>query len=101
MSETKAYRWEGVWDEGAGGWQEFFGAATGAPIPARDLTADEVAGFSDEQKAHLESPAGQRLYEPVKHPDDDDKGGKTGKSDKIAKDAKAAEKTDKPGESEK
>jgi hypothetical protein len=89
MSEKKAYRWKGVWDEGAGGWQEFFGAASGAPIPARDLTDDEVAGFSDEQKAHLESPAGRRLYEPVKHPDDDDKGGKT------AKDAKPAEKSDK------
>lgn len=90
MSEKKAYRWKGVWDEGAGGWQEFFGAATGAPIPTRDLTADEVAEFSDEQKAHLESPAGQRLYEPVKHPDDD-----AGKTAKPADKADKSEKSDK------
>lgn len=61
----KAYRWKGVWDEGAGGWQEFFGAESGDPLPTRDLTTDDVAGFTDLQKQHLDSPAGKRLYEAV------------------------------------
>lgn len=61
MSEI-AYRWLGVWDQGAGGWQEFFGGEDG--LPARDLTAADVAGLTDAQKARLESDAGKRLYEP-------------------------------------
>lgn len=39
---------------------EFFGGAH--PVPARDLTADEVEALSPEQAALLESPAGKRLY---------------------------------------
>lgn len=55
--------WKGVWDEGAFGWQEFFGADSGEPMPCRDLTTEDVAGFSELQLQHLDSPAGRRLYE--------------------------------------
>lgn len=59
-----AYTWHGVWDAGAGGPVEFFGGPDG--LPARDLTAAEVAALTDEQRAKLESPAGRRLYHPVR-----------------------------------
>lgn len=39
---------------------EFFGGAH--PLPARDLSADEVEGLTPDQAALLESPAGKRLY---------------------------------------
>lgn len=39
---------------------EFFGGAH--PLPARDLTADEVEALSPEQAALLESATGKRLY---------------------------------------
>ena len=64
MSEAIAYTWHGAWDEGAGGPVEFFGGEDG--LPARDLTADEVAGFSKEQNAKLNSETGKRLYKPAK-----------------------------------
>lgn len=59
------YTWKGVWDEGAGGWVEYFGEPDG--LPARDLTNEDVAGFSAEQKAKLKSETGQRLYHKVEH----------------------------------
>ena len=64
VNDEAAYTWHGVWDEGAGGPVEFFGGADG--IPARDLTAAEVAGFTKEQNEKLHSATGQRLYHPVK-----------------------------------
>lgn len=44
MTAKKAsgYTWNGVWDAGAGGWQEFFGNAEDAGLPTRDLTAEDV-----------------------------------------------------------
>ena len=59
-----AYTWHGVWDDGAGGYREFFGGDDG--LPARDLTTEDVAGLSDVQRAKLESETGRRLYRPVK-----------------------------------
>lgn len=58
-----AYTWHGVWNEGANGWYEFFGGEDG--LPARDLTAADVASFSDAQTEKLTGPAGQRLYRPA------------------------------------
>lgn len=58
-----AYTWRGYWDNGAGGWAEFFGGADG--LPCRDLTAEDVAGFSADQTEKLVSECGKRLYEPV------------------------------------
>lgn len=57
------YTWRGVWDEGAGGWQEWFGDPVEyGGLPPRDLTADDTAALNEAQWAHLLSPAGQRLY---------------------------------------
>lgn len=39
---------------------EWFGGAT--PIPARDLTAEDLAGFGAAEWALLDSPTGKRLY---------------------------------------
>lgn len=58
-----AYTWHGVWNEGANGWYEFFGGEEG--LPAHDLTAADVAAFSDGQTEKLNSDAGKRLYVPV------------------------------------
>jgi hypothetical protein len=63
---TVAYKWHGVWDEGAGGPVEYFGNPDG--IPARDLTADDVADFNEVQLEKLVSPTGKRLYKPVRPP---------------------------------
>lgn len=43
---------------------EWFGAVPGIrePIPARDLTPDDTAGFSEAQWEALDSPTGRRLY---------------------------------------
>lgn len=43
---------------------EFFGGAH--PLPARDMSAEEVEALTPEQAALLESPAGQRLYATAK-----------------------------------
>lgn len=64
MADEVTYTFHGVWDNGAGGYQEFFGGDDG--LPCHDLTAADVAGFTDAQRAKLESPTGQRLYRPVK-----------------------------------
>lgn len=61
---TIVYTWHGRWDDGAGGYAEFFGGDDG--LPCRDLTAADVAEFTEEQNAKLASAAGQRLYRPVK-----------------------------------
>lgn len=62
--ETIAFTFHGTWDEGAGGYQEFFGGDDG--LPCHDLTSADVAGFNGAQREKLSSPAGQRLYRPVK-----------------------------------
>lgn len=54
------YRWRGVWNPGGPGWYEWF-----AGIPCRDLTDEDLAQLPAEALAVLESPTGQRLYEPV------------------------------------
>jgi hypothetical protein len=77
MSEEIAYTWHGVWDAGAGGPVEFFGGEDG--LPARDLTATDVADFNKVQNAKLNSEAGQRLYKPAKA------SGGRGKADSDAK----------------
>lgn len=63
MADEIAYTWNGVWNDGANGWYEFFGGADG--LPTRNLTAADVSGFTDEQNAKLNGPDGQRLYKPV------------------------------------
>lgn len=63
MAEENAYTWQGVWNAGADGWNEFFGGADG--LPARDLTAADVAGFDKDQMDKLQSETGRRLYTPV------------------------------------
>lgn len=80
---TVAFKWRGVWDEGAGGPVEFFGEPDG--LPARDLTAEEVAGLNPAQREKLESEAGKRLYRAVKPPEP-----KTAPKPKRARTRKAA-----------
>lgn len=63
MAKEKTHNWQGVWDEGANGYVEYFGEPDG--LPARDLTDEDLAGFNAEQKAKLKSETGQRLYHPV------------------------------------
>lgn len=64
MSEKIVYEWRGVWNPGGPGWYEWFGGDDG--LPPRDLTEADVAGFSEAQLARLHSPAGKRLYHPVR-----------------------------------
>lgn len=74
FDKADAYTWHGVWDEGAQGWQEFFGDPPEfGGLPPRDLTPDDTAAFNDDQWKSLASPAGQRLYTPKNK-----KGGKDG-----------------------
>lgn len=63
MSDEIVYTWHGTWNPGADGWYEFFGGEDG--LPARDLTASDVARFNAEQNAKLTSDAGKRLYRPA------------------------------------
>ena len=63
MSDEIVYTWNGVWNEGAGGWYQFFGGDDG--LPPRDLTAADVAGFNDVQLEKLNGPDGKQLYKPV------------------------------------
>mgnify|MGYP000872897222 CR=1 FL=1 len=59
-----AYRWNGQRNTGEQrGWQEWFPGRQG--LPPRDLTDDDVAALTDEQRGLLASPAGVRLYSPV------------------------------------
>lgn len=63
-----AYRWRGERTPGERGWQEWFPGKKG--LPDRDLTVDDVAALTDDQKMLLTSAAGKRLYEPVETKDD-------------------------------
>lgn len=67
MAKQTTHTWKGVWDEGAGGYVEYFGEPDG--LPARDLTDDDVRGFTAEQKAKLRSETGQRLYHEIERRD--------------------------------
>jgi hypothetical protein len=63
-NDRVVYEWRGVWNPGGPGWYEWFGGDEG--LPPRDLTEADLAGFTEAQLAKLNSPAGKRLYVPVK-----------------------------------
>lgn len=63
MARADTYTWTGETDPGTGLPVEWFGGAH--PIPPRDLTADDTAGFGPDEWALIESANGKRLYTPA------------------------------------
>ncbi|MGE3796862.1 MAG: hypothetical protein AB7G88_03395 [Thermomicrobiales bacterium] len=89
------YRWQGVRNPGERGWQEWFPGRRG--LPPRDLTDEDVAELTTQQREILESGAGRRLYVRVL-PGDQDVTGSAGESDETARVSRGETTRDGPAE---